>query len=221
MLTFCWGFVFCFSHVAFSSRQNCQNSAALANKSYQQESKLSFRMNDCFQNRAVSHQQFVFCFFGGFFSLSWSAFPRIFLLQKSMTEENWCDHVQVGVKARFRPVLCLCLYISECVCAVCRGRWPPAADSVGADVGEVLWASESLPVVSEIQCPPGSASLRGMGNAAESPTSSVSDNTHISLSWEANCASLRHKYWREPVCCSPLPFSHFTFCSWACWFTPL
>lgn len=52
-------------------------------------------------------------------------------------------------------LLAACLYISECVCAVCRGRRAPAADSVGADVGEVLWASESLPVVPEVQRPQG------------------------------------------------------------------
>lgn len=105
-----------------------------------------------------------------------------------MTEENWCDHVQVGVNARFRPVLChTCIqyFITsvKCICAVCCGRGPPAADSVGADVGEVRWASESIPVVSEIQRPQGSASQRGVGHTTESPSSStVSDKTYISIS---------------------------------------
>lgn len=134
-----------------------------------------------------------------------------------MTEENWCDHVQVGVNARFRPVLChTCIqyFITsvKCICAVCCGRWPPAADSVGADVGEVCWASESIPVVSEIQRPQGSASQRGMGHTTESPSSStVSDKTYISIS----CGLLD-----EPVFFSLLPFPHITFCCWACWFTP-
>lgn len=98
----------------------------------------------------------------------------------------------------------------KCVCAVCCGGRPPAADSVGADVGEVRWASESIPVVSEVQRPQESASQRCMGNATGSPTSStVSDKTHRSASCEATCGLLRQQYWIEPVF-SPLPFSHIT-----------
>lgn len=98
----------------------------------------------------------------------------------------------------------------NCVCAVCRGGRPPAADSAGADVGEVRGASESSPVVSEVQRPQESAPHRGMGNAAGAPTSStVSGKTHTSPACEANCGLLRQQCWIEPVL-SPLPFSHIT-----------
>lgn len=210
MLTFCWGFVFCFRRVAFSC---CQKTAAPI-KAIQKNP--SWVLGWMTASKTVLYS-FLFFFPELHFHIyffcrkAWQRRTGVTMCRWVWGPDSCLCHV-------LRPV---CLYVSKCVCAVCRGKWPPAADSVGADVGEVLWASESRPVVSEIQSPQGGASLGGLGNAAESPTSSVSDNTYISLPWEANCGSLRHKYWCEPVCCSPLPFSHFTFCCWACWLTPL
>lgn len=139
-----------------------------------------------------------------------------------MIEENWCDHVQVSVWAVYTYIMHqqdnAGSEISLCVHAVCCSRWPWAAGRVGAVAGEVLWSSESIPVVPEISDPQRPTSPRGMGNAAESPASStVSDKICMNLSSDATCGLLREmnicSLWVfnpevQHALCSPHPFSH-------------